>query len=150
MSFCLLCVCLYATLTILICQYLKLLVTFNIATCDICVQSLFFEQKARAVFLQRALSMIMGGGASCLWTVREPARYSVPQGRTDFSSSSHEEVYIKRGCSLAVVILYRTHMSKVCRNFERSVNTAGSTRFGNFRIKRKKNRCFCICSFLLN
>ena len=34
MSFCLLCVCLYATLTILICQYLKLLVTFNIATCD--------------------------------------------------------------------------------------------------------------------
>ena len=41
MSFCLLCVCLYATLTILICQYLKLLVTFNIATCDFTTISYF-------------------------------------------------------------------------------------------------------------
>lgn len=82
--------------------------------------------------------MMMGCCASCCWTVREPARYSVPQGRTDFVSSSHEEVYIKRGVSLAVVILYRTHMSKVCRKFERSVNTACRYPFAFCRRNEKR------------
>ena len=67
--------------------------------------------------------IIMGGTASCLWTVREPARYSVPQGRTDFYYLPMKK-YMSKGGSLALIIEYPIDMSKVCRIFERTVNFA--------------------------